>query len=237
MTNPYDELYQHYNMALRPYGYSAGYVMWRNRQIKEPFVKYVASGAKVLDVGGGFGIFGCLLSKDRAEGYHNLDVSKEMLEYSSFRNILGVGESLPFKDDAFDCVICSEVLEHVNDKEKTLSECHRVLKPYGLFCLSTPRTGWGKDFWANPVFKRIMQANALLTKPKLQTPDPEGVKDEPSDEHWLKQVVEKVGFFVLSQYRADNHLPWGESKFWMWFADRFVNPQTYGHCAVLICQK
>ncbi len=40
--------------------------------------------------------------------------------------ILAFGESLPFKDDAFDFVIASHVLEHSMDLDKFLSELQRV---------------------------------------------------------------------------------------------------------------
>jgi 2-polyprenyl-6-hydroxyphenyl methylase / 3-demethylubiquinone-9 3-methyltransferase len=47
------------------------------------------------------------------------------------------GESIPFDANAFDVVICCDVLEHVNDLEKTLREVARVLKFGGMFCYDT----------------------------------------------------------------------------------------------------
>ena len=51
----------------------------------------------------------------------------------------GDGARLPFGDDSFDRVICSEVLEHLTDYRAVLREIRRVLKPNGLFCASVPR--------------------------------------------------------------------------------------------------
>jgi ubiquinone/menaquinone biosynthesis C-methylase UbiE len=46
---------------------------------------------------------------------------------------------LPFADASFDCVICSEVLEHIPDHKKALKEMDRILKPQGTLVVSVPR--------------------------------------------------------------------------------------------------
>lgn len=50
---------------------------------------------------------------------------------------VGFGEALPYDDDAFDAVVCVDVLEHVRDLGTVLEEIRRVLRPGGLFCFDT----------------------------------------------------------------------------------------------------
>ncbi len=47
-------------------------------------------------------------------------------------------QSLPFKGNIFDTIICIDVIEHVPDPQKMVSELVRVLKPGGILILSTP---------------------------------------------------------------------------------------------------
>jgi 2-polyprenyl-6-hydroxyphenyl methylase / 3-demethylubiquinone-9 3-methyltransferase len=47
------------------------------------------------------------------------------------------GEKLPFDDNSFDIVFCCDVLEHVSDVPKVISEISRVLKKGGLFFFDT----------------------------------------------------------------------------------------------------
>lgn len=53
------------------------------------------------------------------------------------------GRTLPFPDQSFDGVLCTQVLEHVANPEVLLSEINRVLKPEGTLVLSAPFS-WGE---------------------------------------------------------------------------------------------
>ena len=44
-----------------------------------------------------------------------------------------------FPDDHFDCVLCTEVIEHIDDSQAALAEMRRILRPGGVLVLSTPQ--------------------------------------------------------------------------------------------------
>lgn len=50
---------------------------------------------------------------------------------------VGVGEALPYGSASFDAVVCVDVLEHVADLDKVLSEVERTLRPGGMFLFDT----------------------------------------------------------------------------------------------------
>ena len=51
--------------------------------------------------------------------------------------VVGSGEHLPFEDGPFDIVYCCDVLEHVDDLQRTLDESARVLKAGGVYMYDT----------------------------------------------------------------------------------------------------
>lgn len=47
-------------------------------------------------------------------------------------------ERLPYADASFDLVTCTEVVEHIEHYRESLREVHRVLRPGGVFVVTTP---------------------------------------------------------------------------------------------------
>jgi SAM-dependent methyltransferase len=54
-------------------------------------------------------------------------------------------DALPFGDNAFQCVVCSEVIEHIPGGEAVFSEMSRVLQKGGRLILGTP--DYGTIWW------------------------------------------------------------------------------------------
>ncbi len=67
---------------------------------------------------------------------YQMDEKKETA--GSWHMVAGSVTSLPFADAEFHKVICSEVLEHIPDDDKAVSELNRVLKPGGVLAVSVP---------------------------------------------------------------------------------------------------
>ena len=60
----------------------------------------------------------------------------------------GSAYSLPFPDNSFDLVVCSEVLEHLHEYKDAIAEISRVLKTGGSFLASVPAELPEKICWA-----------------------------------------------------------------------------------------
>ena len=70
-----------------------------------------------------------------------IDKARVFLPTADIRHVSGT--ELPFPDQAFDCVTCIEVLEHIPAEKRrhALGEIHRVLRPGGSFILRVPHAG------------------------------------------------------------------------------------------------
>jgi SAM-dependent methyltransferase len=62
--------------------------------------------------------------------------------------VRGDALSLPFADAAFDCVVASEVLEHVWDDRGAIAELVRVLRPGGRMAVTVPTRWPERVCWA-----------------------------------------------------------------------------------------
>ncbi len=113
----------------------------------------VRKGDIVLDAGCGFGRHS-LEFVSRGAIVYSMDMDMESLRKTRFsltqmKNNVKGGEvrylvhsgdalNLPFKNESFDRIICSEVMEHVKDDDHACRELSRVLKKNGRIAITVP---------------------------------------------------------------------------------------------------
>jgi SAM-dependent methyltransferase len=92
---------------------------------------------------------------------------------------------LPFADDTFDKVICSEVLEHIPDYQGALREVERVLKPGGLFCASVPRHWPERVCWAlSEAYHKVPGGHIRIFRARALRAHIEGLGFTHYHRHW-----------------------------------------------------
>lgn len=106
----------------------------------------------ILDIGCGTGkLAHRLITHHRDARVFGIDFCESMIRAAGphvteeQRIHLGVADSqhLPFPDDAFDFITCSNSFHHYPDQQAALSEMHRVLRPGGqLFLTDGYRDNW-----------------------------------------------------------------------------------------------
>jgi len=104
-------------------------------------------------------------------------------------------EKLPFPDNSFSKIICSEVVEHVVDPKILLAEIHRVLSPNGIVVFTVPN--WNSR---GTLYKRIMNGFRPFPFTPLTDFSMEGIAAHGDAHVWqftireFKELVESAGF-------------------------------------------
>lgn len=95
-------------------------------------------GSSILDVGAGQGYFSRRL-KDMGYAVHACDYLSENFRCPDIPFITAdLNERIPCSDDQYDCTMSIEVIEHIENHFRFMSEAMRVTKPGGLLIVTTP---------------------------------------------------------------------------------------------------
>lgn len=119
----------------------------------------------ILDIGCASGYYTKLYSK-KCNVIYGIDPNKDLIEKAKKENpeikfIVSNAEKLPFKNENFDFVVLSDVLEHVENENKSMKEVYRVLKKNGEVIITAPHKGLFRFFdvdnysWYARRFKRF----------------------------------------------------------------------------------
>lgn len=116
-----------------------------SNSVKEFIYKNNLKNPTVLEVGCGAGhVLDAIKSKVGTKDLIGLDPLDDWRDLARKRLgdevklIKGFAEDLPFENDSIDCLVCSEVLEHIIDPSIALNEFKRVIRKDGVIITSIP---------------------------------------------------------------------------------------------------
>lgn len=114
----------------------------------------VGPGSKVIDVGCGAGRHSFeayrrgadVVAFDQDEPelanvasmFEAMAAEGQVPDGAAARTVPGDALDLPFADDSFDCVIASEILEHIPEDDKAIWQLARVVRPGGTVAVTVP---------------------------------------------------------------------------------------------------
>jgi SAM-dependent methyltransferase len=101
------------------------------RKNLRPFLEKHATTKEVLEIGGG--------SRDGNHTYSDLFPNRHTFDIDEQRqpDTVGDAHAMPFADSSYECILCTEVLEHLHSPWLAIAEMQRVLKPGGELILTT----------------------------------------------------------------------------------------------------
>lgn len=118
---------------LKPRLYDYSFIMTRfSRQVLDRLLERLPPGKKrkILDLGCGYKPFASLFPGDE---YIGVDLS-----LNTFAEVIADNEQLPFKNNIFDVIIITEVLEHCHNEYQVVKELRRVAKNGAYVYLTLP---------------------------------------------------------------------------------------------------
>jgi len=102
-------------------------------------LKAFGGGKKILDVGGGFGIYSNMLQKN-GNDVICLDYSSRMTKdgkkmFPEMKFVKADATCMPFVDSVFDAMLCMGTMIYISDKIAFFSEASRIMKSGGKLVL------------------------------------------------------------------------------------------------------
>jgi SAM-dependent methyltransferase len=109
------------------------------------YASTLVNGKRVLDLACGEG-YGAKLLATAATFVVGVDIDENVIRHASEKYacanlefLKGLMAAVPIAEDhSFDAIVCFEAIEHVEDHDAVLAEVTRLLKPDGIFVVSTP---------------------------------------------------------------------------------------------------
>lgn len=132
---------EHWNVAWERHGCDGFRASTITPRIRQRVIELIPRRVSVLDVGCGVGELLAALEQEKECRCFGVDISGvaiDKLRQQGLEGRVSALPAIPYEDERFDVVTCTETLEHVQSPKRTLAEMTRVLRTGGSVILSVP---------------------------------------------------------------------------------------------------
>ena len=138
-----EETREHYD-SLENFGdKSDTYYFKRRAEELLSFLSEIPRSSRILNMGCGDGKFSNFIKNHGFTNIVDADISISLLKSDKCpKRVLGDAENSSFNKDVFDAVIMTDVIEHIENRTKTIIELHRIVKENGKIFITYPNPLW-----------------------------------------------------------------------------------------------
>jgi SAM-dependent methyltransferase len=176
----------------------------------------LVKGKRVLDLACGEG-YGSKMLADTASSVIGVDIDENIIDHAAakYRSptlqfMRGSITALPISEDcSFDAIVCFEAIEHIEGHDVLLCEVKRLLRPSGIFIVSTPNKALYHDAaqFQNPFHVRELYFKDFqeLLERHFRNVSLLGQRIHPGSSIWPIRPAGKNGFagFVVERLEAE----------------------------------
>ena len=125
------------------------------------------NNSRILEIGCSGGTLTKLLQQAGFKNVYGIDNSKTAIELCRRKRLKNVfvmdGEKTRFKNNEFDLVIASDILEHIKKDNSALKEWRRILKPNGTLLVFVPafKFLWSEHDYHNRHYRRYTKKKLI----------------------------------------------------------------------------
>ena len=135
-------------------------------QLRYSFAQKFVKNKTVIDLGCGIGYGSYMLANASAKKVYGLDIDRGAIKQAKHRYlqknityILSDSVHTGLSSSVADVIVAFEIIEHLKNPKKFIQEVTRLLKPNGVFILSTPNSEM--SFGDNPYHIKEFSLNEL----------------------------------------------------------------------------
>ena len=117
---------------------------WWKRSIAKTIWDWIPDSSNLLEIG-----CGSSPTIGKYNGATGIDINEDKIKFMQSKfpqnEFVKTDTTKDFKSNSFNNILCIEVVEHLKEPEKVISEISRMLKCYGMAVIATP--DYSKKLW------------------------------------------------------------------------------------------